>query len=382
MNKYVLLIGLLSPALLFAQQKKKKDKGPKTYDLIVGGYNGENNKGISVYRFYAETGRLAYLSQSDDIANPSYLCVDKDSKFVYAVSEAGKNDAVSAFKLAPKTGILTFVNKQPTNGAASCFVSVDKDSKNLFVANYSSGSLTVLPLAKDGSILPLSQQIQEKGTGPDKSRQEGPHVHQAFLSPDEKYVLHTDLGSDKLHISRYKSGQTQPLTPEATVSVKPGSGPRHIDFSPDKKHVYLVQELTADVTVFDYNGGKLTQTQSITMLPDGFKGDVGAADIHVSPNGKFLYASNRGVANDIVVYSIAPETGLLTFVERKSTSGKTPRNFVIDPTGKFLLVANQGTNSIVVFKIDENSGKLFETVNRVTTDKPTCLKFASAVEED
>ncbi|RYE17124.1 MAG: lactonase family protein [Sphingobacteriales bacterium] len=370
MRKLLLIAALLSPVIIYAQKK-----GLKTYDLLVGGY-GTN---IAVYRFYAETGKLAYLSQSDDIKNPSYMCVDKTGKFVYAVSEqSGAGNEVSAFALEPKTGQLTFVNKQPVKGDAACYVSIDEDRKNIFVANYSSGSLAVLPLNKDGSILPLSQLVQGKGSGANKQRQEGPHAHGAFLSPDEKYLLHTDLGTDKIHSYRYKSSQDEPFTPASVTTVAPGSGPRHLDFSPDKKHVYVVEELTADVTVFDYDNGKLNQTQTITMLAPGFKGGVGAADIHVSPDGRYLYASNRGDVNNIVVYSIAPETGLLTFVERKPTMGRAPRNFVIDPTGNFILIANQDTNTVFVFKLDKATGQLRETASYIQIDKPTCLKFASA----
>ncbi|GAA4320514.1 lactonase family protein [Mucilaginibacter gynuensis] len=375
MKKVLLILALLSPVLGYSQDKKK---GPKTFDLIVGSYTSGKSKGISVYRFYAETGRLAYLNEVE-VSNPSYLCVSNDNKYVYAVSENDDSE-VSAYGFDPKSGQLTFINKQKTNGASACFVSIDEDNKNIFTANYSSGNVTVLPLAKDGSIQPVTQTIQGKGTGVDKSRQEGPHAHMSALTPDGKYLFYTDLGTDKLNLFRYHSSDKTPLTPASpeSVSVTAGSGPRHFDFSPDKKHMYLIQEMTANVTVFDYNGGKLKQTQSITMLADGFKGGVGAADIHVSPDGKFLYVSNRGEANDIVVYSIAPETGMLTFVARTSTYGKGPRNFVIDPTGSFLLVANQNSDNIITFKIDKATGKLNVFGAPVNTGNPVCLKFASA----
>ncbi|RYZ97851.1 MAG: lactonase family protein [Sphingobacteriaceae bacterium] len=378
MRRYLILIVLLLPVLGFTQDKK----GPKSYNLLVGGYGGAG-KGITVYRFYVETGKLVYLSQSDDIVNPSYMCVDKDSKFVYAVSEKSGGDEVSAFSFEPRSGQLTFVNKQSTKGTAACYVSVDEDKKNLFVANYWSGSLAVLPLAKDGAIQPVSQLIQEKGSSINKERQEGPHVHTAVLSPDEKYLLYTDLGTDKINVYRYKSSQQQPLTPASPpfVSVAAGSGPRHIDFSPDKKYMYAVHELTGIVTAYEYNSGKLKHIQSITMLTGNFKGVVGAADIHVTPDGKFLYASNRGSANEIVAYSINLENGMLTFVSRTPTRGKTPRNFVIDPTGKFLLAANQDSDNIFVFKIHD-TGRLILTASVPQITKPACLKFASAQVKD
>ncbi|RYY36247.1 MAG: lactonase family protein [Sphingobacteriaceae bacterium] len=381
MKRVLLAVALLSPLIMLAQDKKKK--GPKTFDLIVGAYTSEKSTGLSVYRFYVETGRLAYLSQSDDVENPSYLAIDKENKFVYAVSETD-NGQVYSYSFSPKNGQLTFINKQKTNGASPCYISVDEDRKNLFVANYSSGNLTVLPVANDGSIQPASQVIQEKGSGFNKARQEGPHVHMAYLSPDEKFLLYTDLGTDKIHVTKYKSGQAPPLTPAepAFTSVAPGNGPRHLEFSLDKKHLYAVEELTGMVTAFDYNKGQLKQIQEITMLADGFKGNVGAADIHISPDGKYLYASNRGDANEIVVYAVDQLSGMLTFVHRFATRGKAPRNFVIDPTGNFLLVANQDSDNINVFRLDKNTGKPIGMVNSTTAGKPVCLKFATAIEKD
>ncbi|MCC8410665.1 lactonase family protein [Mucilaginibacter sp. UR6-1] len=377
MKNILLALALLTPVMMNAQNKKK---GPKTFDLIVGAYTTDNSKGISVYRFYAETGRLAYLSQSDDVPNPSYLCIDKDKKFVYAVSETD-NGEIYAYSFEPKGGVLTFINKQKSGGAAPCYISVDEDRKHVFVANYSSGSFAALPVNEDGSLKPPAQVIQDKGSGVNKQRQEGPHAHSAFLSPDEKYVLLTDLGTDKISIKKYDSGDSKPLGPAPVdfVSVAPGSGPRHLDFTPDKKYMYVVQELTGAVTAFEFNGGKPKQIQSVTMLADGFRGAVGAADIHVSPDGRFVYASNRGDANEIVTYAINSETGMLTFIDRTPTRGKAPRNFVIDPTGKFLLVGNQDTNTINVFKLDPASGKLGSMVTSTQVDKPVCLKFAPAM---
>jgi 6-phosphogluconolactonase len=377
MKNLLLAVAMLVPGVIFAQ---KKDMTPKTFDLIVGTYTSGNSKGISVYRFYAETGRLAYLNQITGVSNPSYLCVSNNNKFVYAVNE-GTQGEVSSFAFEPKVGALTFINKVSTLGADPCYVSVDKAQKSLFVANYSGGNIAVLPLNDDGSIAPAVQTIRDEGNGPNKDRQEKAHVHTAVLSPDEKYVLYTDLGTDKLNITRYKAKKSNPLTPAepAFVSVAPGAGPRHIVFSPDKKTLYLITEMGSSVIAYDYNNGKLKQKQTVTLLPDGFTGITGAADIHVSPDGRFLYASNRGEANDISIFSINQETGMLTFVDRKSSNGRGPRNFVIDPTGSFLLVANQNTDSIVTFRIDKNTGKLTDTYYKIEIGNPVCLKFAPAL---
>lgn len=368
------MAALLFPIVALAQKPL-----PKTFDLVVGTYTSGTSKGISVYRFYAESGRLAYLSQIDGVSNPSYLTVSADNKFVYAVNENDQGE-VSAFSFDPKVGALKFINKQSTLGGSPCYVSVDKANKSLFVANYSGGNIAVLPLNDDGSIAAAVQTIRDPGHGPNKERQEKAHVHTAVLSPDEKYVLYTDLGTDKLNIARYKAGKDNPLTPAnpAFVSVAPGAGPRHIDFSLDKKTLYLITEMGSSVIAFDYNGGKLKQKQTISLLADGFKGNTGAADIHVSPDGKFLYASNRGDANDISVFAIDPQTGGLTFVQRKSINGKGPRNFVIDPTGNFLLVANQNSDTVFVYRLDKATGRMIAIVSKIDIGNPVCLKFAAA----
>jgi 6-phosphogluconolactonase len=377
MKKILIFVAMLSPVLGIAQ---KKPVYPKSFDLIVGAYTSGNSKGIAVYRFYTETGRLAYLSQIDNVSNPSYLAVSSNNKFVYAVNE-NDNGEVSSFSFEPKTGQLKFINKVSTLGGSPCYISVDKAQKNLFVANYSGGNIAVLPLNEDGSIAPASMTLKDDGHGVNKERQEKAHVHTAVLSPDEKYVLYTDLGTDKINITKYKGGKNNQIVPAnpAFVSVKPGYGPRHLAFSNDKKYLYLITEMGSSVIVFDYNNGKPKQKQDISLLADGFKGATGAADIHISPNGKFLYATNRGDANDISVFSINPENGELTFVDRKATGGKGPRNFVIDPTGKYLLVAHQNSDNIYVFQLDEATGKLIRVVSRIEVGNPVCLKFAPAM---
>lgn len=375
MKRFLLILAILSPICTIAQRKKP---APKTYDLLVGTYTTGKSKGIYAYRFYTESGRLAYLNEVFDVANPSYLTVSANNKFIYAVNETGKVGGVSAFSFEPRVGKMEPINKQLSQGADPCYISVDKAQRNAFVANYSSGTLSVFPINKDGSLGVASQVIKDEGHGPDKARQEAPHVHIAMLSPDEKYLLFTDLGTDKINIYRYKPSNAQPLSLSSTVSVKPGSGPRHLEFSPNKKQVYLLQEMGSVITAFDYDGGKLKEIQSLGILAEGFKGAAGAAAIHISPDGRFLYASNRGDANEIVIYAIDPLNGKLTFVERHSTYGQGPRDFAIDPTGRFLVVANQGSDSIYVFKIDTAKGTLAATVIKIEVGNPVCLKFTAA----
>ncbi|MFI5158522.1 MAG: lactonase family protein [Sphingobacteriales bacterium] len=376
MKKLLLIIALLSPAFTFAQHKKPL---PSTFDLVIGTYTTGASKGIYVYRFYEDKGRVAYLNEIDGVTNPSYVTTSTDNKFLYAVNE-GPQGGVSSFTFNGNTGKMVLINKQSTQGADPCHILEDKEQRNLFVANYSSGSLAVFPINKDGSIAPLSQLIQDSGNSVVKDRQQGPHVHNAILTNNEKYLLYTDLGTDKVNIMRYKSSKKPPLTPadQASVSVAPGNGPRHLVFSADNKYLYLVQELGGFINTYSYDNGKLKQLQSLNMLTPEMKGNIGSAAIKISPDGKFLYASNRGSANDIVQYAIDPNNGTLTFASRTSSLGKGPRDFAIDPSGKFLVVANQNSDSIIVYRLDPATGKPGTIVTRLQIGNPVCLKFVPA----
>jgi len=233
-------------------------------------------------------------------------------------------------------------------------------------------------LNTDGSLKTDVQTIKHEGSSIDKGRQSSPHVHSTFLSPDKRYILVPDLGTDKINIYAFDSKKaTSPLTPAepAFVSVKAGSGPRHLALHPDSKHIYVIQEMAGSITAFDYKEGKLTEKQSISLLAAGFTGRNGAADIHISDDGKFLYGSNRGDANDIAIYSIAKD-GTLTHIGNQPVLGKGPRNFAIDPSGNFLLVANQNTNEIVIFNRDKKTGMLTPTDKRIAVKRPVCVKFA------
>ena len=369
--KKLLSILLILPALGIAQKK-----APKTFDLIIGTYTKNGSEGIYVYRFYEQNGRMAYLSVAGGLKNPAYLCVSSDNKYVYAANENNDGGTLSAFKLDVPNGTLTPINSQPAGGGPA-YVSVDKDNKNAFAANYGNGTLTVLPINKDGSLAPMIQTIKDEGTGANKVRQEGPHVHSGWLSPDQKYFFFADLGTDKLNIYRYHASKNPPLTPAEMpfVQTEPGGGPRHFDISANGKFLYLLQEMTAKITVYNMNGDKLKPVQTIDIAAKDFTGAIGAADIHISPDGRFLYATNRGDANEITAYSINPENGQLIFIERYRTSGKTPRNFVIDPTGKFLLVANEDSNNIAVFKINPDNGQLSLAFMQNNISMPVCLKL-------
>lgn len=346
------------------------------FSLLVGGYTGEQARGIEIYDFDTQWGQLSYNGQSTELENPSYICLDSTGKMVYAVSEQEEEGGnVYAFTFDRQNGKLTFLNKQPANGTAACYVAIDKQRKHAFVANYKSGSLSVFPLAENGSLLPLCQHIQQQGSSINPRRQEGPHVHMAQLSPDERYLIFTDLGTDKLHSYSYQSHQQTPLSLVSTTLIQPGSGPRHLTFSPGGQFVYLVTEMSGDVIVFHFDLGELKQIQTITLLADNFEGEAGGGDIRISSDGLFLYVSNRGDANEIVIFSIDKQSGLITLIQHSSCMGKSPRNIMIDPTGGYLHVANQESNNIIVFKRDEITGLISGIASIANAQQPSCLQF-------
>jgi 6-phosphogluconolactonase len=278
------------------------------------------------------------------------------------------------------SGELEFLNRISTGGGSACHVSLDEKNRLAFVSNYGSGSLSVISLNEDGSLNKSVQFLQNTGTSSDKRRQEGPHVHGAFITPDRSYLLSPDLGTDKVNIYKYDpSDKFQPLMPSepSYVSVKPGNGPRLITFHPNSRIAYLIQEMGGVITVFDYNDGKLTEKQTVSILSPDFKGRVGASDILFSEDGRFLYATNRGDANEIVIYSVNKKDGRLEYAGRQTSMGKTPRSIAIDPTGKYLLAGNQESNEIIIFNRDKKTGMLTPTEKKIEIKRPVSLKFVN-----
>ena len=345
--------------------------------LFIGTYTNGQSKGIYVYRFNTNTGMGTEVSTMY-ASNPSYLSISPDGKHLYAASEGEKEGAVIAYAFEPSTGQLAKLNSQSSQGACTCYISEDKSGKWVFVANYCSGSLVGLPVNTDGSLAPASQVIQQFGKGPDTARQEKSHVHSTIFSPDEKFLLSANLGTDQEHIYAFDPAMNIPLTNrmDSVISLEPGTGPRHIVFHPSRPDVYIIGELagTVDAFHFDNKSGKLTHFQRIRTTPESFNGDPGSADIHIRADGKFLYASNRGTANNLAVFAIEKD-GKLVSKQYISVNGKHPRNFVIDPTSHFLLVANRDTNNIVVFSIDPVTGMLKATGKEISIPNPVCLKF-------
>lgn len=349
--------------------------------LIVGTYTSPGkSEGIYVYKFNTETGEATPVS-SAVTNNPSYVAISPNEKYVYAVHEvdsrSGKGGEISAFSFDKKTGKLTLINNEPSGGDHPCYVEVDKTGKWVFAGNYSSGSLSVYPVNKDGSLGAPST-IQHTGTGKDPQRQEKPHVHCTYMSPENKFLFVPDLGADKVMIYAFDA-RTGKLTPakQPFVAADPvGGGPRHFVIHPNKKYAYLIEELSGNVVAYQYNKGELKEIQSISTHEDK-PGFAGSADIHVSADGKFLYASNRGDFNTIGSFSIDAATGKLTPLEHISTKGKAPRNFNLDPSGNFLLVGNQTSDEIVIFNRDKVTGKLQDSEKRIKVFAPVCIKWIS-----
>ena len=343
--------------------------------LLIGTYTKNADQGINVYAFNNLTGTLRFVSITKDVENPSYLVISPDKKYVYAANEGGSG-YVSAFAWDTTSGQLTFLNKQPSGGESPCYVNTDQDGKYVIVGNYSGGSLSVLPVKEDGKIEAPVQTIEHTGAGI-KKEQEKPHVHCVVFSPDHQYLYVSDLGIDQIAIYTYKQGDVQPLIPAnpGFAPLPQGSGPRHLVFHPNGKWVYLIHELDGKITAFNYKNGALIPFQQISTLPDQFKGKASAADIHTSPDGKFLYASNRGTLNNIVIYSIDPKKGSLVKKGEQPSGGKTPRNFMIDPSGNFLLAANQNSDNVVVFKRNKITGLLKPIKQEISIPSPVCLKM-------
>lgn len=348
------------------------------YFLFIGTYTGTGSKGIYVYTFDAATGKAQWLSNSEAV-NPSYLAVAPGGSFLYACTESRtvNGGGVSAFGFNRQNGNLTFINKQSSGGDNPAYVSVHNSGKWVVAGNYSGGNLSAFMANRDGSLQPYSQLIQHSGSSINKQRQGQPHVHATVFSPKGDHLLVTDLGMDKIMIYRFKPSEPKPLTPSSPpfLTTVPGSGPRHIVFHPNKKFAFVIEEMSGAVSAFNYKKGKLKAIQRIAAHPDSAKGDFGSADIHLSPDGKFLYASNRGNENNIAIFSIGRK-GRLTPVGYQSTLGKRPRNFTIDPSGRYLLVANQQTNNVVIFRRDEKTGLLHYTGEQISIPEPVCLKMS------
>ncbi len=370
--------------LLFSCSETPTENGQTAaagYLMFVGTYTKETSKGIQAYRFDPATGKATDLGLVAEMREPSFLALHPSNKFLYALSEiddydADKSGSISAFSIDSAEGKLTKLNEVSSRGAWPCHLNVDSTGKMLIVANYAGGSVASFPVNSDGTLGEAVSFFQHEGSSV-HPRQDQPHAHSADFAPDGRFAYFSDLGLDQVKIYDVNpdDASLQPHDPPS-VSVAPGSGPRHFAFHPSGRFAYGINEIGSTVSAYSYDSisGELGELQAISTLPEGFEGESYTAEIYVHPSGKFVYGTNRG-HNSMAVFSVDEETGNLTAVEQVSTGGEWPRNFAIDPTGEFLLAANQNTNNIVIFRIDGESGRLTATGEQLELDAPVCIRF-------
>jgi 6-phosphogluconolactonase len=357
------------------------------YLAYVGTYTEKTqSKGIYAYRYDAGAGKFTSVGLAVETINPSFLAVHPSGKYLYAVNEAPITDgrkygAVSAFSIDHQSGKLTLLNQVSSLGVDPCFISFDKTGKYALVANYTSGVVSVFPVLEGGKIGKATASVRNAGkTGPNKERQEGPHAHFIETTPDDRFAIVSDLGLDEVLVYKFdaNNGTLTPNNPP-WFKIKPGSGPRHIAFSANHKFAYVISEMGSTVTSLHFNAKKGTfkEFQTNSTLPPNFTGTNTAAEISIHPNGKYLYASNRG--NDsIAIFSIDPKTGRLTPQGGMPSGGKEPRHFTFDPSGRFLFAENENSDDVVGFRVDAATGSLSPTGEILHVPSPVCLVFVPA----
>jgi 6-phosphogluconolactonase len=356
--------------------------------IFTGAYTGfppharGRADGVTVFRMQPETGALTHVFTQPGVDNPTFLAVSADHRFLYAINAVSEVDgvpggAVEALSIDPATGALNFLNRQSTIGPGPAFVTVDRTGRFVLAANYHGGSVALFPVRDDGQLAPASDFIQHVGSSVNPSRQAEPHAHSINLDPTERFALVADLGLDRIVVYQLDRETSKlVLNDPPFAPLEPGSGPRHLEFHPNGRFVFVINELSSTITVFAWDGqrGALTAVQTVSTLPPGWAGENSTADIHVHPSGRFVYGSNRG-HDSLASYAVDEATGRLTYLENTPTGGRTPRNFAIDPAGGFILAANQDTDSIVTFRVDRSTGKLAPTGDLISTGTPVCLKI-------
>ena len=381
MNKKLILccagIAILTGCTGKKSQQAATTSVSDTLYMLVGSYGPADTEGIKVYKFNQATGEGQYVSGVKGISNPSYQTVSKDGKRVYSVGEDdGGTACANALTFDAATGTLTLINSQPTQGAAPCHIALSPEEDYVVTANYNGSNISLFPLDGKGRLKP-GQTIGFEGSGPDKERQAIPHLHFVYFTPDNHYLLANDLGTDRIHrfpLNTRQKGSNTPLVDRQRASdirLTPGSGPRHAVFSADGRFAYLITELSGEVMAFTYDGDSLSLMQTVQADTLDARG---SADIHLSPDGRFLYASNRLKGDGLAIFRVNPEDGTLSKAGYQPT-GIHPRNFVLTPNGQYLLVACRDTDEIQIFARDASTGLLTDTGRRIKTTQPVCLKF-------
>jgi 6-phosphogluconolactonase len=351
---------------------RAEDKTPRTFMVYFGTYTGKNSEGIYRCELDVATGKLSEAKLAGKAVNPSFLAIHPTGKYLYAVGEADKMGGVSAFALDQKTGDLTLLNSQSSEGAGPCYVSLSKKGTYAFVANYSGGNACALPIGKDGQ---LAKATSVTPVRKDENKKKRPLGHSINLDAADKFAFVGDAGLDKVWIYKFADGKLTPNDPPY-AALPDKAAPRHFSFHPNGKWAYVINESAMSVTAFDYDAkkGELKEIHTVSSIPGEKKDGYSTAEVVVHPSGKFVYGSNRG-QNSIAVFSVDQKTGKLTRVQNQGKNVKTPRNFAIDPTGKYCLVANQDGGNVIVFKVDQEAGKLEPTDYKVEVSNPVCVRF-------
>lgn len=339
---------------------------------FIGTYTKGDSKGIYSFELNTENGRLDNVKLAAELENPTYVTVSEDKTRLYSVVKEGAKGGAAAFSISDDGG-LTELNRQLSDGASPCHISVNKDSDYAVTANYHKGTIEAYGLTGEGSLLSASSVAQHEGTGPNPDRQEKPHAHYAGFTPDGKFIAAVDLGTDEIITYELNDGV---LKKAATLDVKPGSGPRHLVFHPERNIAYVMTELSSEVIVLEYspNDGSFKVMQTVPAIPQTFRENNQGSAIHISSDGRFVYAANRG-HDSIAVYSVNEETGKLDLIEHTSTEGNWPRDFVLDPSERYIVASNQETGNLTLFARDAQSGRLSLLQKDVSVPYPVCVKF-------
>ena len=345
--------------------------------LFVGTFTSEGAEGIYLCDFNSANGKIEKIKTFKGIDNPSFLKISPDRKFLYSVNRVSEEiepagGYVTSYEI-DETHNLSFLNKQISHGAAPCHIDISADGKFVAIATYTGGTVSLYPVGEDGSLLPASTTIVNKGSGANERRQKEPHAHSVKFSPFSNLVFSADLGTDQLNIFELKKNKLSKFSQDS-VEMAAGAGPRHFNFHPEKEIIYVINELNSTITAINNENKTWLPFQTVSTLPAGFEGTNSCADIHVSPDGRFVYGSNRG-HNSIAVFRTDPQSGELEFLQTVSTQGDWPRNFTLSPDGKFLLAANQRSGNITVFRIDSQTGIPKFTGNELKLPAPVCLEF-------
>ncbi|RIX53644.1 lactonase family protein [Paenibacillus nanensis] len=346
--------------------------------VITGSYAEEADKGLRLFRFHEENGQMTEIAHYAGLKNPTFVNVDSERRLLYAIaeginSEGGKIGEAAAFRIDESEGKLVLLNQRATVQGTTCHIQRDQNNRFLTVTSYHGGMIGLLQIEEDGSIGELLDVHQHAGGSVDPERQDRPHPHSSFYSPDGRYLLVQDLGLDEIIVYKLNA-DTGKLSRHGATKLHGGAGPRHLTFHPNGKWVYVINELDSTVTglAFDAETGSLQPFQTISTLPLDFEGENGCAEIAISADGRYVYGSNRG-HDSIVVYAVNAESGELTLVQHHPTGGGHPRHFALTPCGDYLLVANRDANNIVTLRVNKESGMLSATGQEIEASKPVCV---------